>query len=213
MPEELMMIDGTLGRFRAIDSSVERTSRSPGRSMKLGTSRSGRSSSASVSYTHLDVYKRQAGVMFTANPANGRTEETVITAAWGLGEAVVAGLVDPDTIVVDTSTGRITEQVVSDKALRVDPSEDGDRTRTRPVPDVYKRQLGDRPHPHAPAVASVGGDQRQNDWDRRELGPGGNAPVVGDQFGDPVRGQSRIDRRARQRQRPGGCLLYTSRCV
>ena len=80
-----------------------------------------------------------AGVMFTANPANGRTEETVITAAWGLGEAVVAGLVDPDTIVVDTSTGRITEQVVSDKALRVDPSEDGDRTRTRPVPPAQRR--------------------------------------------------------------------------
>ncbi|MGV8909451.1 MAG: PEP/pyruvate-binding domain-containing protein, partial [Propionicimonas sp.] len=64
-----------------------------------------------------------AGVMFTANPANGRTEETVITAAWGLGEAVVSGMVDTDTIVVDTGTHRVLSSVVADKAVRVDPVE------------------------------------------------------------------------------------------
>ncbi len=42
-----------------------------------------------------------AGVMFTANPANGRREQTVITAAWGLGEAIVGGLVEPDEYLVD----------------------------------------------------------------------------------------------------------------
>ena len=42
-----------------------------------------------------------AGVMFTANPGNGRREQTVITAAWGLGEAVVGGLVEPDEYVTD----------------------------------------------------------------------------------------------------------------
>ncbi len=62
-----------------------------------------------------------AGVMFTANPANGRTEETVITAAWGLGEAVVSGLVDTDTIVVDTDARQVVSSVVADKSVRVDP--------------------------------------------------------------------------------------------
>ena len=61
-----------------------------------------------------------AGVLFTANPTNGRTEETVITAAWGLGEAVVSGLVDTDTIVVDTGTGRVLSSQVADKAVRID---------------------------------------------------------------------------------------------
>lgn len=42
-----------------------------------------------------------AGVMFTADPANGRRDQTVITAAWGLGEAVVGGLVEPDEFVLD----------------------------------------------------------------------------------------------------------------
>jgi phosphoenolpyruvate synthase/pyruvate phosphate dikinase len=36
-----------------------------------------------------------AGVMFTQNPING-ADERVIEASWGLGEAVVAGLVIPD---------------------------------------------------------------------------------------------------------------------
>ena len=62
-----------------------------------------------------------AGVMFTANPANGRAEETVITAAWGLGEAVVSGMVDTDTIVIDTVSQRVLSSVVADKAVRVDP--------------------------------------------------------------------------------------------
>ena len=42
-----------------------------------------------------------AGVMFTANPANGRRDELVISAAWGLGEAVVSGQVNTDDLVLD----------------------------------------------------------------------------------------------------------------
>lgn len=38
-----------------------------------------------------------AGVMFTCNPVTG-ADERVIEAAWGLGEAVVAGLVIPDNV-------------------------------------------------------------------------------------------------------------------
>jgi len=81
-----------------------------------------------------------AGVMFTANPANGRTEETVITAAWGLGEAVVSGRVDTDTIVIGTGAGRILSHDVADKAIRVDASDTSqDRTRTSPNPDHLRR--------------------------------------------------------------------------
>jgi pyruvate,water dikinase len=41
-----------------------------------------------------------AGVMFTANPSNGHLDQTVITAAWGLGDAVVSGTVNPDELVL-----------------------------------------------------------------------------------------------------------------
>lgn len=49
----------------------------------------------------LMVAAEAAGVMFTANPVSGNRRETMITAALGLGEAVVAGTVNPDTFVID----------------------------------------------------------------------------------------------------------------
>ena len=59
-----------------------------------------------------------AGVMFTANPANGRREQTVITAAWGLGEAVVGGLVEPDEYVVDrTSPESTVDRRIAEKKV------------------------------------------------------------------------------------------------
>jgi pyruvate,water dikinase len=56
-----------------------------------------------------------AGVLFTANPVSGRRGEAVITAAWGLGEAIVSGIVTPDTLTVEKTTGRITHRQISNK--------------------------------------------------------------------------------------------------
>jgi phosphoenolpyruvate synthase/pyruvate phosphate dikinase len=58
-----------------------------------------------------------AGVLFTANPMNGRRDEIVIDAAWGLGEAIVGGRVTPDTLIADKATGRIKQSQVADKAV------------------------------------------------------------------------------------------------
>lgn len=74
-----------------------------------------------------------AGVMFTANPANGHTEETVITAAWGLGEAVVYGTVDTDMVVVDTDSAKVLSTRVADKAIRVDPIAGGTAEQPNPA--------------------------------------------------------------------------------
>jgi pyruvate,water dikinase len=58
-----------------------------------------------------------AGVMFTANPANGRRDETVISAAWGLGESVVTGSARTDEIVVAMPAGRVLARTTSHKAV------------------------------------------------------------------------------------------------
>jgi pyruvate,water dikinase len=58
-----------------------------------------------------------AGVMFTQNPING-ADERVIEAAWGLGEAVVAGLVIPDHYRVSRS-GDVLERVRGMKQLAI----------------------------------------------------------------------------------------------
>ena len=41
-----------------------------------------------------------AGVMFTGNPMTAATDEYVINASWGLGEAVVSGIATPDEYVM-----------------------------------------------------------------------------------------------------------------
>lgn len=56
-----------------------------------------------------------SGVLFTANPLNGRRTETAIDATFGLGEALVAGLVEPDHYVTETATGRILEKQLGAK--------------------------------------------------------------------------------------------------
>ena len=48
-----------------------------------------------------------SGVMFTADPVSGDPALVVINAAWGLGEALVGGLVTPDTFTVERRTGRL----------------------------------------------------------------------------------------------------------
>lgn len=58
-----------------------------------------------------------AGVLFTRDPITG-ADETLIEAAWGLGEVVVSGLVNPDRYRLDRS-GRMIEQVVGFKDLKI----------------------------------------------------------------------------------------------
>jgi pyruvate,water dikinase len=61
-----------------------------------------------------------AGVLFTANPVNGRRDQTVIDGCWGLGEALVGGQVTPDHWVVNARTGAVLEvQVARKEAMTV----------------------------------------------------------------------------------------------
>lgn len=60
-----------------------------------------------------------AGVMFTCNPLTG-ADERVVEASWGLGEAVVAGLVIPDHFRVDRG-GKVLERVPGRKQVAIRP--------------------------------------------------------------------------------------------
>jgi pyruvate, water dikinase len=86
-----------------------------------------------------------AGVLFTRNPLDG-ADELVVEAAWGLGEAVVAGLVTPDRFRV-ARDGTVLERVVGVKDVAVVRSSDagtrqvgieGERVR---MPCLTDRQL------------------------------------------------------------------------
>ncbi|MFF2345058.1 PEP/pyruvate-binding domain-containing protein [Pseudarthrobacter sp. NPDC058119] len=71
------------------------------------------------------VEAEAAGVMFTANPANGRRDQTVISAAWGLGEAVVSGRVTTDDLVVEAGTGKFVSRQTADKEVMTVTTENG----------------------------------------------------------------------------------------
>ena len=79
------------------------------------------------------VAAEKSGVLFTVNPATGSDEELVVSAAYGLGEAVVSGAVDPDTVVLERATGTVREETVGAKEERIDPLADGG-CQARPVP-------------------------------------------------------------------------------
>jgi pyruvate,water dikinase len=83
------------------------------------------------------VEAQSAGVMFTANPATGRRDQTVISAAWGLGESVVSGTVTTDDLVVDAGTGRVSSRQTADKDVMTVSAEHG--TKEQPVPEGRRR--------------------------------------------------------------------------
>ncbi len=57
-----------------------------------------------------------AGVMFTEHPEGG-ADEILIEANWGLGETVVSGLTQPDTLVIDRATGEVRNFRLGEKHL------------------------------------------------------------------------------------------------
>lgn len=71
------------------------------------------------------VFAEASGIVFTVNPINGRRDEMVINASWGLGEAVVGGRVTPDTLVIDKATGRVKQARIAEKTVITVMKEEG----------------------------------------------------------------------------------------
>jgi phosphohistidine swiveling domain-containing protein len=92
------------------------------------------------------VSSEVAGVMFTGNPLTTATDELVINASWGLGEAVVGGTVNPDQFVVKAANLKTKDKVLGSKTHRI--ARDPDRpsgvvTQDVPEPDRARFSLGD----------------------------------------------------------------------
>lgn len=61
----------------------------------------------------------KAGVLFTVNPVTKNPDEIMLEAAWGLGEAVVSGMVTPDNLWINKKTGEVTTEYISEKETMV----------------------------------------------------------------------------------------------
>lgn len=71
------------------------------------------------------VSSDRSGVIFTADPATADSSRIVIEAAFGLGEVVVGGQVEPDTYTVSKRGPRLLEARVGHKAFKVIRGPDG----------------------------------------------------------------------------------------
>jgi len=65
------------------------------------------------------VNSEKAGVMFSVNPINKNYNEVLMEAAWGLGEGVVQGIVNPDNLVITKDTYSYVRKHVPNKDIMV----------------------------------------------------------------------------------------------
>lgn len=93
------------------------------------------------------IPSQSSGVLFTANPLNGKRDEVVIDATLGLGEALVSGQVEPDHYVIDAQD-RITSRELGAKALAIHGQAGGgtvvqhqDASRQQALPDAAILEL------------------------------------------------------------------------
>ncbi len=85
------------------------------------------------------VHSRVSGIIFTINPVNGDPSKISIDASFGLGEAVVSGIVTPDTYLVDKITMEPIKTVVGSKEVQCVYREGCSDIDQVPVPEEQRR--------------------------------------------------------------------------
>ena len=73
----------------------------------------------------LMIASERSGVAFTADPTTDATDRVVIEGAFGQGEVVVSGSVEPDNYVVDKKTGKILSRHTGYKSFEIIRGSDG----------------------------------------------------------------------------------------
>lgn len=94
----------------------------------------------------LMVQSAVSGVMFTADPVSGRRDRVVIEAGWGLGEAIVSGLISPDMYVVDKAKGALIDKTVTEQQIAIQREASGETSQVLVPKDRQKAQKLDDEH-------------------------------------------------------------------
>src|SRR5213082_698110 len=86
-----------------------------------------------------------SGVIFTLDPVNGDPSKIIIESTWGLGEALVAGVVRPDRFIIDKGTLQIVHKEIVPKMVEHVPNHQTGLTMEREVPAERRNaaSLGD----------------------------------------------------------------------
>jgi rifampicin phosphotransferase len=111
----------------------------------------------------------KSGVMFTVNPTSRRSDELLISAAYGLGEGIVDGTVDADAIVLDRKEGGVKQTTVGGKDTRIEALESGG-VASSDVREDMRRQLAITPaeirllFDHAQRIERLFGCPQDIEW-------------------------------------------------
>lgn len=87
------------------------------------------------------VDARRSGVAFTADPTTGNRNRVVIEAAFGLGEVVVSGAVEPDTYVLAKDGPTLLSAHVGNKQIMIARDHSGVERRTEVPPEQALRRV------------------------------------------------------------------------
>ncbi|CAF1314463.1 unnamed protein product, partial [Adineta steineri] len=79
-----------------------------------------------------------SGVAFTANPITGFHNEVIIDSTYGLGEALVSGLITPDHYEILTENNEIRRKIIGEKSLRIIGKTNGALVSGLITPDHYE---------------------------------------------------------------------------
>ena len=87
------------------------------------------------------IPSERSGVMFTADPSTGETDHIVIEAAFGQGEVVVSGQVEPDTYVLDKSGPALLHVRIGSQSFKIVRGPNGGDLRIELGPDEGSRRV------------------------------------------------------------------------
>src|SRR5215471_17995607 len=103
------------------------------------------------------VNSEVSGVIFTLDPVNGDPSKIIIESTWGLGEALVAGVVRPDRFIVDKGTLQIVHKEIVPKLLEHVPNHQTGLTVQRDVP-AERRNAASLSDEHVVELAKLARD-------------------------------------------------------
>ncbi|NLG54708.1 MAG: pyruvate, water dikinase, partial [Rhodococcus sp.] len=111
----------------AIDNAVRRcwASAFSERSIRYLYSHDGAPSASVAVVLQQFVSARAAGVLFTVDPLSGSPDSLLLSAVYGLGEGLVSGVVDADSVTIDRGSGAVIDRVIGVKDEQIVATEGG----------------------------------------------------------------------------------------
>ncbi len=89
------------------------------------------------------VNSDKAGVLFSVNPVTNSEDEIIIEGAFGLGESVVSGSINPDLYIVNKHSLNIKEKTVNEQEWGLFRDEETGENTRKNIPDPEKQVLTD----------------------------------------------------------------------